>query len=317
MSCAGNEVELRVTRFPSTQKYAMEEVKTPELLMMPTLAFTSGKYLIVTQRRTDNLFYFFDAADCSFKFSAGKIGMGPNEFSMIDPRFYITTKSGFTILDAPNILKEIEVTDSDIEIKSTRTIPVNGITNNLLLLNDSTFCYTNIERDKGFELAISSTNGNTRYISPYPDWVKIDNSQKMFTYLSNNRSNPKSGRFVVCYAYFRKLKIFDANGKLLREITVDTPDTPEFNQKDRYIAYGSTPFTNEKYIYALSQNRRKSEELNASTEIHVFDWNGDPQAKWLFDKPFDIFTISDDGKQLYAINTYDGSKIYRCSLPSN
>jgi len=317
-----NKIEKVVNDFPRVDTLRMQDIDIPGILLSPTHLFVAKNYLVVYQMERDPYFYFFDLPSGNFVFSGGNLGQGPNDFIKPDARFFYSTENGFKIFENNgNAIKELEIQDKNLITVHKEIIKPyqNMAISNLLILPNHKICYANTLMGNS-EYYISDPNGeNPQAIGQFPDWYTKSDEDEMnlFIYIKNEVVNPANGKFMAFYAYFRKFRLFDINGNLLKEVSVNTPGKFPQYTKDRSkssIAY-SFPWTDGTYVYVICKNKKIADKKPNRTELQVWDWDGNPVAQLWLDKPIDYFTISLDYNKLYAVDSEVENKIYVCDLP--
>lgn len=318
-SCVSTSNYISVRDFPIVDTLKMRAVNTPPTLLSPSNMFVTGDYLVVAQHKGDALFSFFNLPDCSFAFNDGLRGKGPNEFNSINPNYFEPTDKGFKVLDNGVVIKDLIIDKEQLIVKSQYKVPTTGRTaNNIMKLENDRLCIVNTLDDLS-EYLILDTVSNEVPVSPYPKWCSDDMSQpKMFVYIKNSIASPKGDKFMSFYANFRKMRLHNSNGDLLKEVSVETPfELPQYSddRNDRYITYASYPFADEKHIYVFCINSKLGDQSQTCTELQVWDWDGKPVARLILDKNLSLFTISPKFKQLYACTGCIEDTIFVCDIP--
>jgi hypothetical protein len=297
--------EITITEFPVTKELKTAVMQTSPVILAPDGIFIMNSRIWIIQSKKDTLFDVFKLPDCTYLYSTGIKGGGPDDF--IYPQSQTIQASGdrFTILDN-FILKTMEVQPAGLlrTVKRERIfemIPVNGFAK----LNDSLFCAfadcaTGSDGNFEFEFVLKNISSNEEIkFSNYPDLTdkKFQGDQKCQIYYKYPVANPSKGKFATFYSYFKFFRIYSVNGVLEKEIHVNIEPYNTDNIEDwekRNIYYGK-PVATEKYIYApCSQN-----------EIHVWDWDGNPVIQYFIDIDFSAFTISEELNKLYMVRYSD------------
>ena len=285
--------------------------------------FTTDDYLVIYQSKVDSMYFrYYSLDDLHFVLGGGQRGRGPNEF--IPPpnlRYFIAEGNGFSCISTP-FIKHISIEGGQFRVvkqEELQTLYALG-SNNYSKIAENVYCVSNIS-SKPYEFVLFDKEGaNPKWVSPYPNWTDVDERDEhpMFTYINTVVANPKLKQFIVFYGYFKRVRLFDSEGKMLKDISVEFPfKFPKYNPKSRKQAYAQVSYHDDNYIYILSYNARPSEE-NESTELQIWNWNAEPVAILNLDKRLSQFTISHEKRRLYAINpsrNVNNDKIFWCDLP--
>ena len=319
-ACSTEQV---VKNFPRSENIKMNEVALSDPLYSFGSMFTTDDYLAVYQPRIDTmLFSFYDLDDLHFVFGGGRIGQGPNEFTDRPNRnFIITENNSFSSIDFP-FFKHMNIDEEQLKVvrKDTIKIPAGLSPNNYSKLDENVYCVTNIDPSKPFEFALFDKEGeNPVWISPVPNWTNLRQDMPFIAYGGFIKANPKLKRFLVFYAYFRRIRMFDSQGNLQKDISVEFPfKAPPYEEApgSKFSTY-SIPYSDDKYIYVICHNAMTSEN-KVSTEMQIWNWNAEPVAVLYLDKGLHQFTISPKKRRLYATSPLDdvnNDKIFWCDLP--
>lgn len=120
----------------------------------------------------------------------------------------------------------------------------------------------------------------------------------------------------------RKKKSFKIKGPENIKLEFNAVSIPKLNvssPNDKTQIGYVVGYPTNKYIYLMylgipaTQNR--GYKVNASTKIHVFDWNGNPVARINFSRNIMGFAVSKDNKNIYGFDP-DTKFVIKASLPS-
>ncbi len=126
--------------------------------------------------------------------------------------------------------------------------------------------------------------------------------------------NPAGNKAVLAYRITDKIEVYDLKTKKSKTIIgpenfkaeytaykAGKRDMVQRNEKSRFAFLNGVE--SEKYIYLLySGNNHESEFRDNGKYIFVYDWNGQPVAKFTLDRPVSCFAVSDDGNTLYGFD---------------
>lgn len=312
---------LSIDHFPINGKLTAQIQQIPPIAMSPHRLFITNEYLLFYNTQKDTLFDIFRLPDLTLLYSAGIKGQGPQDFYDLERRMFEPTAKGFKVFSQPDRkIKEVFVSDSGLWVDNDNAItykidetPLNGV----LPVKDSTLIYWGgVESEK--EYVLFDTQEGSRTFSSYPAWGNNQREElPIFTYVKNSILNADHTRFISFYGYFKRFRIHSVEGKLLTEVTVQTPpyeDKLAENPLDRTVYYFTPPRTDGNYIYILCKNSTRTEEK--APELQIWNWEGEPVARYELDRPLTLFDISATRHKLYAVDGEHEDEIYVYDLPT-
>lgn len=309
-----------VNRFPVEAELTAEVITIPPIAMTPFNIFTTEDKLVMYNLQKDSIFDVFSLPECNYLFSSGYKGEGPNDFLDVDRRLFVPGKNGFKVFfQSHKELKEVRFREKSLEIIKDSTLkfeidqyPVNGFTP----LNDSTYIYwSGFEKETEYDLLHKHTKEAIPF-SPYPQWTKQENADRLFTYIKNMTAKPDGKRFAAFYGYFKRFRIYDDKGNLIKDISLEIePYAPDFESEvnNRMVYYFAYPKSSDEYIYALCKNAKADAE--AIPELQIWRWDGTPVGRYKLDRPVTLFSISEKYGKMYAVNGENEEEIYAFPLP--
>ena len=269
----------------------------------------------------EKFIHVYDTA-FNFKFSVGNKGKLFSEFNM--PQFFNTNfidchDSIIHIFDINllqekdfNLTKFIQNPQPEKEIKG-RYLPTKlYFTDNLNILNDSTFVGRSIDMNYGSFFIYNSRSKEKKWIKfnhkfRYPDKKYEDQS-----YLNSICVHPQKKKIIVAYRYFDLIQLYDDEGKLLQEHCFSKIQKPLLST----VASGMAPeasFYNlsicgtNKYCYILRANKTgiqlQNQPQKLSGQLIVMDWSGN--IKNIYPCPELLYSICVDANDTYLFATID------------
>lgn len=315
-----NNSVITINNFPVNSNLKAQIIDIPPVAISPFNLFITKDKLIMFNMKKDTIFDIFNLPECEYLFAAGNKGEGPNDFFDIDRRLFIPTNNGFKVFfQNQKALKEAEIQRNSIKIAQENILkfnidqyPINGFTP----INDTTYLYwSGFEAETEYNLLNTNTQIHKPF-SPYPKWCKSEiNEDKIFTYVKNITVKPDGKMFAAFYGYFKKFRIYDHLGNLLKDISIEIePYDEDLNKKNRTIFYFSYPKSSNKYIYALCKNADQQTVTNP--ELQIWKWDGTPIGAYKLDRPISLFAVSEEYGKIYAINGDIEDQIYIYDLPN-
>ncbi len=304
-----------------------QTIKVSENMLMPTKAVTLANKLIIYDGTDKDIFKVFKLPNLEFLYGFGQKGRGPNEFPFINSNSMKIMNNNLMFMDNRKI-KYLEVTDEGMNINKSVRLPIEKAPiNRLQMINDSIY-FSDLMSDDKNSLEHKIFNINKRELvgefGEYPISSNLNFKTAMAkyqAYLKSSVVHPDSNIFAVFYLHFNKLKIYNKNGDLLKEINIS-------NQQSKYsmdnpannIIYRVEPVASGKYIYILNINKSKKEIQNNVAEfkpkLEVWNWKGELLKKIQLDKPIISFTISEKFNKLYGVSFAKVDEVYEFDLTS-
>ncbi len=309
-----------VKEFPINKELTATIIEIPPVLLNSrNLIITGDDRLISYEELQDSFFVSFRLPGLEYLGKAGTKGQGPDEFLNPDERSFTGTRNGFYVLDVDdNRLKEAEWTDGQFSlIRSDKIAEPYPAINCFVKINDNTACILDQPgKDTEYQL-IDLNTFETKDISPYPNLTEVnldDPHKKWFAYIKNNVAKPDGSKFASFYCYFKFFRIYDSQGNILKNISVEIEpfkNTFKDDFEESLMMYASYPKATEKHIYVLCRNKKDSDIPNAdSVELQVWDWDGNPVARYILNNTLNVFAISEKYNKLYAVHRDTEDKIF-------
>lgn len=318
-----NSKEITITEFPVQSELSAKVITIPPLAMNPYNMLITNNKLILFNMKKDTIFDVFHLPECNFLYSCGYKGEGPNDFLGVDRRSMVATPNGFKVLFQHNqVLKEVSVDEHKIWIDKKRNKafkldqnPINGF----LPVNDSVYVYwSGFEKETEYNVVNYNTN-QTISVSSYPKWTTAEKEEnKLFTYVKNSVASPDGRMFASFYGYFKRFRIYNDQGQLLKDVSVEIPpfnDDLENEVQDRTIYYNSYPKASGKYIYTLCKSGKSTD--TKESELQVWKWDGTPVASYKLDRVITLFAIFEKEQKIYAIDGENEDMVYMYQLPGS
>lgn len=324
---------------PNKWKVTLENIDNPSILngrtiplssnvLMPLKIFNIRDNIIIMDYTKDDIFKVFRLPEFKYVFSWGKIGRGPGEFNFIDPSTIIVNGDKFEFLDLQKIktfqLKAENIFEIDELLIPTIGAPVNG----LKKINDSIYI-ADIPMINDYDYEHIIINTKTKKIIKYfgkfsNDGLEIKNiSDNQRAYHKSSVLSMQEEKYVAFYTYFNRLRIYNTNGKLLKEVNIRSNGDKPFslNETKSNIVYNAEPLSTQKYIYVLNINKSVYEVENNSTsynpKLNIWDWNGSLVGQFILDKPITSFLIEEHTRKLYGISYMNMNEVYEFNLPDS
>lgn len=299
-------------------------VSVPVNSLLPFKVFITGDFLVIYDQQKTDLFKVFALPSIKFLFSWGEVGRGPGEFYLINSSSIIGFKDRFVFQDHQRVLtatvdkNSILVTDD--QMLKQQNEPING----LLRINDSCFIFDRSSADDFEHTFINlKDDSKTFNFGEFNDPYNIDEYYiREQVYTKTKAVKPDGRRIAVFYLFINKFKLYDENLKIIKEVFIGGDNHfANFSISDLISKqmYNAEVVVNDSLIYVLNPNislaelRENKETLKPT--ITVWNWDGEPIAKYQLDKPVCSFALSNNNRKIYAISTFVMNEIYEYELP--
>lgn len=298
-----------VEQFPPLKTLKADSISIPPVLLSVTRLFVTNNMLVAYQQENDTMFSFWKLPECSYLFEAGRRGEGPDDFLMLD-RIFQETSHGFKTFEiASNRVKEIAVDSTGtfrVVLAKQLNIDQRGL-NRFLFLADSSYCFVSDKEE--YEYTLFDKDGNISNFSNYPEGLleKKEEELNRFVYNKLTVAKPQGDKFAAFYAYLKLCRIYNSNGKLLKETTLKQPQKDMSEEK--HIYYSSYPYADENYIYVLTDDEEEG------VILEIWDWEGTPINHFLLDKPVNCLAVSSVDGKVYAVCQEREDIIYTYTIP--
>lgn len=160
--------------------------------------------------------------------------------------------------------------------------------------------------------------GSDDLVNEYGKYNNIPKTVPLISYKNAHQSffikKSDGNKIAIAYRFTDIVEILDLNSDSIMSIqsadgfSVDyqaSGDIATFTEKTRR-AYVNFNATNQFIYLSFSGDLLDNRNSNFGKEIHVYDWNGTPVRKLLFDDEIGGFVVSNDDLFLYAFNENTG-----------
>ncbi len=287
----------------------------PEPLMANSIMFRiyhTRKGLILNTQIDKYVIQLIDTTTGKRLASAGRIGRGPDE--LINPAgLSYNYESGSYFVWDYNLsrLYMFAITDSIVKKRSMSNI--NLTLQTLDAITDTTFAVLDFCPDQS--IGIIDTNG--RYLSRIPYKIVDDKSidYKTHFFNSNIDISPDRKYLVAACSKFSNICLYSIKDNKLSLIWDKMMFRPKYDLSKGWIkidneqlrGFSAVNMSNQ-LIYVCSQGittgewrKEKTISRKNSTYILIFDLKGKLMKTYVMDKYFLVFTITPDGRTLYAV----------------
>lgn len=311
--------EVIVSSFPHTEKLSSEVCRLPVPIFVPRFMGVTGDFLYIYKEREEQVFVTFHIPEMLCLGNMGNRGQGPNDFNLLDTRSFSATDEGFQVMEAgSNMLKDVILTDKGIQVRNSKQCFGQGYNSNgFYPLEDGKYL-TLGQLDDEQEFAIYDTQKDSLFsVGYYPQWHELSKGEIPFViYLKTCAVHPSLNKVAVFYSKFKRMRIFDSSMNLLHDVNVQQEPyrTNWTAPEGKYpVYYIGKPYVTEQCIYALCS--LSNTEKQGNSELHVWDWNGNPIACYDLGRRISLFAVSEKVGKIYALDNAIEDEIYVYDLP--
>lgn len=300
--------------FPVVEELMSEIYPSPTPIFIPRFMGTTDDYLYIYKEREEKKIVVFHIPDMEYIGDMGNQGQGPNDFNLLDTRSFNPIEGGFQVVEAgSNIMKTVLLKEEGmVSVSSNQVLEKGLISNGFYSLKDSVFLSFGQIRDKNEYTLHDIKNDTLFHIGSYPDWCNLSAKDIPFVvYLKTCVVHPSKERIAVFYSKFKRMRIFDACMNLLHDVDLQTIPcniSPNGTIEETPIYYIGQPYATDEYIYALCCLNYT--EKHGRSELHVWDWEGNPVVSYELGRKISLFAISEKHGKMYALNNEKENELY-------
>lgn len=284
--------------FPIEKMLTADMVKLNEIIN-PEFMSICGEHFAISCSVTDPMIYLYSTPSLEFENSFVRKGRGPNEI----PIFPMFCKSpdnnsmyiwGYT----PVTIKKFHINgDNKPEYEREFRLSRYEAFNYMNILNDSLFLYYLPD-----ELTIKKYDlVNNCYLDEIK--FKMENHKESFFFSNRGMMDANTEKIVYSYIFKKQIDIFDVK-TMKRTAQIKTKGKtsvqPSFDFNDVTKYYWNL-YAGKDYFYALYGGSNNSENVKNSA-LEVFDYDGNPIAKYQFDTVPYLFVVDEAKNIIYGYN---------------
>lgn len=302
-----------------TDTIRMSSVESELPVLSPVRLFVAENHLVLYQSKVEKRFQIYDLPLTGKCFSAGMIGRGPNEFINPDVMSITGNQSGFCLADEDSFKTvDIDIADSTIKVVSKTALFTEGAPNNgIIKVKDN---YLNLDvnsmvpglvKEGTKQYQVIGENGVEKHICDMPAWD--DNNQNLIRYVSQPVAAPGKDIFAAFYGMFRKIRYYNLEGELLREVSADFPDQSVHADGKFYRTY-SCPVASKDRIVVGCSNYSYGESVPEFSEFQIWDWKGNLVHRLIVPMKNLTFTVDFSTGMFYAISSGSEEELLYCDI---
>ena len=328
LSCTGGEKEIKLRNLKIDGELTGQTFSITDKVLMPLKIFASEDKILILDYTRKDVFKVMRLPGYDYLYSSGNLGEGPEDFISVNPESTCLKDGIFEFLDMGKVRRFTLSNVGLSEIESVSLPILSSPLNNLEKISDSVYiANTPVYAEDDFEHMIININssGVSKYFGHFPKGNFELNSQqeRHIAFHCSSTANPSLGRYATFYTYFKRFKIYDDSGDLIKEVVIQPNGEKPYLLKDnkQNIIHFAEPFSSSNYIYVLYIGQSVRDLENYEEEyfprLTIWDWDGNPIAQYKLNLPITSFAISEDKHQLYGISYLSMGKIFQFELPDS
>ncbi|MCK9449959.1 MAG: TolB-like 6-bladed beta-propeller domain-containing protein [Bacteroidales bacterium] len=322
---------LYFSQFPNEVEVKLKEVPTAPVLSLVGELLLSDSFLVAYSMKSDSLFQIFDIPGFKYLGSHVLKGEGPGEELFIVPNLHYYDSNSFLFKTIDNLkIVSYDKHENKIILHRKIDLPIDFIDiMHFTLLNEKIigWNYYNVTNELEFQLFDIATQKVSNFGNVYPviDFeIKLSDKASLFS--KSIMSRPDYTHFAALYDRYPFLRIYNETGNLVKEVRynnnqIDPARNLSGLNPEKYIAqqtlnYIKLKVTNN-YIYGLyagkTHSELKTQEYKIDdfcTEIHIWDWQGNPVSKIMLDRPVFSFAVAQDDSFMVFSSVNEHDKLF-------
>lgn len=294
----------------------------------------NDEYLIISELKSEDFFNVLNIPELKFMYSFGRISSGPEPNEFIATPLYLNKNSDVLIVfeGMSRQLRHISLSDSSLEMIKIETLSYEGQLdplNRVRRINDDLYFADyglSLEDTNNEHIALRPDQNEPLFTFgkfPETDLQGIERYQK---YNKENLSKPDGSKFASFYFNLNMFKIYNNRGEEENIVRVEDDyidDTINSLIDSNDYLYRVPAWASENYIYLLGlyasgeQIYDKPNELESiKTSLEIWDWDGNPVYRAMFDRQINNFTVSETYSKIYAYSNLSEKTIFEYDIES-
>jgi hypothetical protein len=286
-------------KFPEIKRLVAEKIEI-ESIFNPIFVNIKKDFLLFSAYHSPHMLYLYSLPDVTFLYSSGLQGNGPNEFETSFSMFCKSSSPDVYIWGyTPTRIKQFSITETgELLFKKNIDLSLHETFNQMHIVQDSLLIYSAIPS----EFAIKKYNLNNNTVEGKIEIKKDNHPESMFY---SNRGFVAANDSIIVYSYLYKdqIDLYRVNDLTLKEriIGEHTDAKIIIGDIENNIEYYISVLAGKKYFYALYNGAKATNENDYA--IEVYDCNGTPIIKYLFDIPPFLFEVDEENGFIYGYNS--------------
>lgn len=166
-------------------------------------------------------------------------------------------------------------------------------------------------RSKYMYVKFNQKSKKIDFFGDYPDFCNDFRLDQYRGYLWRHTvSNSKGTKFASFFEDFKMFRIYDISGVLEKEIKMEIPKIVFGSSKVPTKFFYRVVKSTDQYIFALNLNNYSAKLTESFPFLEIWDWKGNPIAKFEMSNQVFSFDVTKDNKKLYCIDMITTDKLF-------
>lgn len=317
-------------QFPSSTNVVFQEISIPAVIPSAGDVIVVDSTLVILDMMSEKHFHLFNLNNLMYIGGYVGKGQGPSEEIMIMPTLSID--NNYLVYRTIEAVKVANVNALGFSVIDTIRMPneLNSVMY-VVKMNDCLYGYDGLASLENEFISYNFKDEKIKHFGNYPIIDNAENKANVGMLFSKSiASNVDGNKIAVLYDKFPLLRIFSTDGDLLKElmfknnqnaITVDM-----LNNLDQATLNNTTVNylrikTTENLIYGLYAGKTHA-ELNTAErrnadyghEIHVWNWDGEPVARYKLPNSVSGFAVTKDDSFVICTSLMYDDKLFKFKL---
>lgn len=318
--------------FPVVKKVQFEEIMTPHVTPFIGDMLMLDSFLVVIDLMSETFFHIYRLPAIEYLGGYVTKGVGPADEVAIIPNL-ISGQNGSFLYRTLSDLKEATVSASGIVVQNKYSLPERFYNvMQLTKVGDVLVGFDNEMNTNNEYLQLNSENNRiVDFGGGYPELgfdIQPDKYSQLFT--KSFATNPDGTKFASLYYSFPILRIYNMKSESMIEKRLNNNQgKPYVQESSEFVEslFNETTInylkikTTHSYIYGLYSGKThgelKTQERRTADygyEIHVWDWEGNPIAKYELCRPVFSFSVDLNDSYIVCSSVLDDNKLFRFML---
>jgi len=331
-SC-GTQSKKDFVSFPHSNEIFFDDVSIPNILAAPMDLIINNQKIIVYDAKSDWIFQVFSLSDRDFLGSVIRRGRGPHEEVEVAPYLRRVNKDSFLYQSSNSVkIANVRYNEDEIELFILRdySLPPEMMDDtDFFLIDNQIFSSVTFRPSvKDFRYFNKQTNivsgWGERFPFNSPNDLDLDPDRSIYV-AKYTSVNANENRLAVVYQNLPFLRIYctETSEILNQHQVADGGKNEEFLLNNLweagFITFYSRIKSTEDFIFTLYTGTDLYFEdgiiTDFASEIHVWDWDGNPIMKLELDRPVFSFDVTPDNKQIIAVSLADVDNLFMADIP--
>ncbi|MDR0973733.1 MAG: TolB-like 6-bladed beta-propeller domain-containing protein [Prevotellaceae bacterium] len=310
---ASSNLSLKSIQFDKTYHLTAEKIPLHEQWSTSKIRLTKD-YLLVTADAGDSVVYLYSLPDLQCKRKYWTRGQGPDDFQDLPALANTGNDYVFMRGQSPMHLRKYSFTETGAPIlHGSYQFPLYEPQNDMHVIQDSILLYYMI--DKFIVKKINLYQGVLQ--EEYQLDLKKESHGQSWFYSNKGRVRANDSLLIYVYNFKHQIDIYDCHTMQLKHRLTDGHTYTPPNPADDFLKVTSQYLYAElgqRFIYALYSGQ-SNDNIGASYTMEVFDFSGNPIAKYSFDISPYLFAIDEVRGYIYAYNPVYEDYLLKYKLP--